>query len=203
MSSLIHFDGGGSNKHTSTHSFNVILLSLIHANESLQLDRVSSLASKYLGRPITQLPPVQPVSISSLDLSVGGYNHPGISPSLDLDLLCQSSSSAFPYPFPASMSELEKPLMVEMATGAMEEVIRVVQTDEPLWVKSGSDGRDILELETYDRMFQRSARQLRFSDTRVEASRDSALVVMNAVTLVDMFMDAVSSNLVERKRVLL
>ncbi|RRT43997.1 hypothetical protein B296_00050826 [Ensete ventricosum] len=161
------------------------------------LDRVSSLASKYLGRPITQLPPVQPVSISSLDLSVGGYSNPGISPSLDLDLLCQSSSSAFPYPFPASMSELEKPLMVEMATGAMEEVIRLVQTDEPLWVKSGSDGRDILQLETYDRMFQRSARQLRFSDTRVEASRDSALVVMNAVTLVDMFMDAVSSNLVE------
>ncbi|XP_018675467.2 homeobox-leucine zipper protein ROC8-like isoform X2 [Musa acuminata AAA Group] len=155
-----------------------------------ELDRVSSLASKYLGRPITQLPPVQPMSISSLDLSVGGYSHPGISPSLDLDLLCQSSSSAFPYPFPASMSELDKPLMVEMATGAMEEVIRVVQTDEPLWVKSGSDGRDILQLETYDRMFQRSARQLRFSDTRVEASRDSALVVMNAVTLVDMFMDA-------------
>ncbi|CAL9195558.1 unnamed protein product [Musa hybrid cultivar] len=155
-----------------------------------ELDRVSSLASKYLGRPITQLPPVQPLSVSSLDLSVGGYSNPGISPSLDLDLLCRNSSSAFPYTFPAAVSELEKPLMMEMATGAMEEVIRLVQADEPLWVKSGSDGRDILQLETYDRMFQRSNRQLRFPDTQTEASRDSALVFMNATTLIDMFMDA-------------
>ncbi|URD86588.1 Homeobox-leucine zipper protein [Musa troglodytarum] len=153
-----------------------------------ELDRVSGLASKYLGRPLTQLPPVQPVSISSLDLSAGGYGDTGISPSLDLDLLCRSSSSAFPFQCPSTVSELEKPLMVEMATGAMEEVIRLVQTDEPLWVKS-SDGRDILQLETYNSMFQRPGRQLKFPGTRVEASRDSALVIMGAMTLIDMFMD--------------
>ncbi|KAG6534433.1 hypothetical protein ZIOFF_008319 [Zingiber officinale] len=156
----------------------------------LQLDHVSSMASKYLGRPITQLPPVQPLSISSLDLSVGGYSNPGLSPSLDLDLLCRSSSSAFPYAFPTATSELEKPLMVEMATNAMEEFIRLVQTDEPLWVKSGSDGRDMLQLETYERMFQRPGQQLKLLDTRIEASRDSALVIMSALALVDMFMDA-------------
>ncbi|XP_042396100.1 homeobox-leucine zipper protein ROC8-like [Zingiber officinale] len=155
-----------------------------------ELDHVSSMASKYLGRPITQLPPVQPLSISSLDLSVGGYSNPGLSPSLDLDLLCRSSSSAFPYAFPTATSELEKPLMVEMATNAMEEFIRLVQTDEPLWVKSGSDGRDMLQLETYERMFQRPGQQLKLLDTRIEASRDSALVIMSALALVDMFMDA-------------
>ncbi|CAL9138047.1 unnamed protein product [Musa acuminata var. zebrina] len=154
-----------------------------------ELDRVSNLASKYLGRPLTQLPPVQPVSLSSLDLSAGGYGDAGISPSLDLDLLCRSSSSAFPFQCPSTVSDLEKPLMVEMATGAMEEVIRLVQTDEPLWVKS-SDGRDILQLETYDSMFQRLGRQLKFPGTRIEASRDSALVIMGAMTLIDMFMDA-------------
>lgn len=161
----------------------------------LQLDHVSSIASKYLGRPITQLPPVQPVSISSLDLSVGGYSNPGLSPSLDLDLLCRSSSSVFPYAFPTAASELEKPLMVEMATNAMEEFIRLVQTDEPLWVKSGSDGRDMLQLETYERMFQRPSQQLKLLDTRIEASRDSALVIMSALALVDMFMDAVRFHL--------
>ncbi|WOL14194.1 homeobox-leucine zipper protein ROC8-like [Canna indica] len=159
-----------------------------------ELDRVSSLASRYLGRPITQLPPVQPVSISSLDLSVGSYNNPGISPSLDLDLLLRNSSSssscAFQYSYPTAITELEKPLMVEMATNAMEEVIRVVQTDEPLWLKSGSEGRDILQLETYDRMFKRSGHQLKFPDTQIEASRDSAVVLMSSPTLVDMFMDA-------------
>ncbi|RWW80376.1 hypothetical protein BHE74_00011283 [Ensete ventricosum] len=133
---------------------------------------------------------VTSTSLSS-NLFVGGDLSVWISPSLDLDLLCRNSSSAFPYTFPAAVSELEKPLMMEMATGAMEEVIRLVQADEPLWVKSGSDGRDILQLETYDRMFQRSNRQLRFPDTQTEASRDSAIVIMNATALIDMFMDAV------------
>ncbi|KAG6481865.1 hypothetical protein ZIOFF_058488 [Zingiber officinale] len=158
----------------------------------LKLDRVSSIASRYLGRPMTQLPPVLPVSISSLDLSVGGYNNPGISTSLDLNLLLQnssssSSSSSLPY---ASISELDKPIMVEMASNAMEEVIRLVQTDEPLWMKSVSDGRDILQLETYDRMFKRSGHRLKFPDVRIEASRDSAVVAMNATTLIDMLMDS-------------
>nr|CAB3447983.1 unnamed protein product [Digitaria exilis] len=57
------------------------------------LDRVSSLTSKYLGRPITQLPPVQPLSMSSsLDLSVGGLCSPALGPSLDLVLLSGGSS---------------------------------------------------------------------------------------------------------------
>ncbi|TVU17346.1 hypothetical protein EJB05_33371, partial [Eragrostis curvula] len=53
-----------------------------------ELDRVSSITSKYLGRPFTQMPPVPSMSVSSLDLSVGG-GMPGLgSPSLDqLDLL--------------------------------------------------------------------------------------------------------------------
>ncbi|RRT52322.1 hypothetical protein B296_00042861 [Ensete ventricosum] len=155
-----------------------------------ELDHVSSLASKYLGRPVTQLPPVQPVSVSSLDLSVGGYSDPALNPSLDLDLLRRNCSSAFPYPYTPAVSELEKPLMVEMATGAVEEVLRLVRTDEPLWVKSGSDGRDRLQVDIYDRMFQRSGRHLRFPHTRTETSRDSAPVAMNATTLIDMFMDA-------------
>lgn len=78
-----------------------------------------------------------------------------------------------------------------MATNAMEELIGLARTDEPLWVKSGSDGRDMLGVETYDRMFQRPGHRLMSLDTRIEASRDSALVTMSAAPLVDMFMDAV------------
>ncbi|GKF13713.1 homeobox-leucine zipper protein HDG11-like protein, partial [Tanacetum coccineum] len=38
-----------------------------------ELDRVSSIAAKYIGRPMLQLPPVQPVHMSSLDLSMASY----------------------------------------------------------------------------------------------------------------------------------
>lgn len=158
----------------------------------MQLDRVSSLTSKYLGRPITQLPPVQPVPISSLDLSVGGFAAPSLGPSLDLDLLTGASAS-MSLPFHTAVSEMDKPLMAEMADGAMEELIRLVQTDEPLWIKHGSDGREVLGIETYDRIFPKPGHQFRGPDIRVEASRDSGLVFMNSAALVDMFMDSVSS----------
>ena len=157
----------------------------------LQLERVSSITSKYLGRPITQLPPVQPVSVSSLDLSVGGLASPGFGPSLDLDLL-SGSSSDIPFPCPSQISEIEKPIMAELATNAMDELIRLVQTDEPLWVKPGSDGREVLHLETYDRIFPKPGHQFIGPDIRVEASRDSSLVFMSPLALVDMFMDSVS-----------
>ncbi|KAJ0987295.1 hypothetical protein J5N97_005651 [Dioscorea zingiberensis] len=157
-----------------------------------ELDRVSSVASKYLGRPITQLPPVQPIPISSLDLSVGSYGAPpGLGPSLDLDLLPGSSSSVMPFPFPTAVPDIEKPVMAEVATSAMEELIRLVQTDEPLWMKSGSEGGDVLNLETYDRIFPRPGQPYKSPDIRIEASRDSSLVIMNAATLVDMFMDPI------------
>lgn len=171
----------------------IMIVILFHFDSWIsQVDRVSSITSKYLGRPITQLPPIQPLSISSLDLSVGGFTSPGFSPSLDLDLLSGSSSN-IPLPFPTPISEIEKPIMAELATNAMEELIRLVQTDEPLWIKSGSDGREVLHTETYDRIFPKPGNQFLGSEIQVEASRDSGLVFMSPVALVDMFMDSVSS----------
>ncbi|XP_008787892.2 homeobox-leucine zipper protein ROC8-like isoform X2 [Phoenix dactylifera] len=155
-----------------------------------ELDRVSSFASKYLGRPVTQLPSVQPMAMSSLDLSMGGYSNPGPSSSIDLDLLSGSSSTVMPFPFPAAVSEIEKPLMVDLATRAMEELIRLIQTDEPLWVTVGRDRREVLHLETYERIFPRPGQQFKYADFHTEASRDSTVVIMNSTALVDMFIDA-------------
>ncbi|RWW81642.1 hypothetical protein BHE74_00009944 [Ensete ventricosum] len=162
-----------------------------------EVDRVSDLASKYLGRPITQLPSLQRVPIAQSEVSVGTYYNPGISSSLDLGLLCQSSSSVLSYPSPTTISDLEKPIMMEMASAALEEVVKLIQTNEPLWLKSASNGTEVLQSETYERIFQRPSQQFKFSDTRTEASRDSALVIMDAATLVDMFMDAVSTKWME------
>ncbi|KAJ4793810.1 Homeobox-leucine zipper protein ROC8 [Rhynchospora pubera] len=153
-----------------------------------ELDRVSGLTSKYLGRPITQLPSIQPLSISSLDLSVGGLGSPSVGPSLDLDLLTGGSSN-MPFSFPTAISDMEKPIMAEMATVAMDELVRLAQSEEPLWVKQ-SDGREVLSLDAYDSLFPKPGNQFRAPDIRVEATKDSALVFMNAVSLVDMFLDS-------------
>ncbi|OIT01429.1 PREDICTED: homeobox-leucine zipper protein HDG11-like [Nicotiana attenuata] len=160
-----------------------------------ELDKISSIAAKYIGRPISQLPPVQPIHLSSLNLmsmsSFGGIGLTG--PSLDLDLLPGSStSSTIPsLPFPTlNISDMDKSLMADIAGNAMEELIRLLQTNEPLWTKSTTDGRDVLDLDSYNQIFPRANSSLKNSNVRVEASRDSGVVIMNGLALVNMFMDA-------------
>ncbi|KAF7086063.1 hypothetical protein CFC21_089415 [Triticum aestivum] len=158
-----------------------------HLKEEVQLDRVSSLTSKYLGRPITQLPSMQPLSMSSLELSVGGLGSPvALGPALDLDPLGGSS----PFQLPAPVSEMERPMMAEMATRAMDEFIRLAQAGEHLWVKAAG-GREVLNVDTYDSIFAKpGSSSFRGPDVHVEGSRDSCLVLTSAIALVDTFMDS-------------
>ncbi|KAJ4838570.1 Homeobox-leucine zipper protein hdg11 [Turnera subulata] len=154
-----------------------------------ELDRVSSIAAKYIGRPISQLPPVQALHISSLDLSMGSYGGHGIggpSLDLDLDLLPATTNLAFQTP---PISDMDKSLMSDVAANAMDELLRLLQTNEPLWMKSTTDGRDVLNLDSYQRIFPRAMSHLKNPNVRIEASRDSGVVFMNPPTLVDMFMD--------------
>nr|GMD38906.1 homeobox-leucine zipper protein HDG11 [Ipomoea batatas] len=122
--------------------------------------------------------------------SYGGHGIPG-GPSLDLDLLPGSSAAAIPgFPFPAlSLSDMDRSLMADIAGNAMEELIRLLQGNESLWTKS-LDGRDLLNLESYERVFPRASNHMKNPNMRIEASRDSGVVIMNALALVDMFMDA-------------
>ncbi|KAJ3696483.1 hypothetical protein LUZ61_000188 [Rhynchospora tenuis] len=153
-----------------------------------ELDRASSITSRYLGRPITQLPPVQPLSFSSLDLTVGDLRNLSVSPSLDLDLLTGASSD-MAFPFPIAISEMEKPIMAEMAAAAMNELVKLAQSKEPLWVKQ-EEGREVLSLDAYDNLFLKAGTQFRGPDTRVEASKNSGMVYMDAASLVDMFLES-------------
>ncbi|KAJ9552887.1 hypothetical protein OSB04_016932 [Centaurea solstitialis] len=175
-----------------------------------ELDRVSSIAAKYIGRPMSQLPPVQPIHMSSLDLSMataygGGstanrmamMNSAG--PSLDLDLLtgsaigASSSSSINPDPpFHGSvhLSDMDKSVIADIASNGMDELIRLLQTNEPLWMKSRNNGVDVLNLDNYKRVFPRSNDNLKNPNLRTEASRASGVVMMNGLQLVDMFLDS-------------
>ncbi|RHN44903.1 hypothetical protein MtrunA17_Chr7g0224431 [Medicago truncatula] len=56
-------------------------------------------------------------------------------------------------------------------------------------MKSNTDGRDTLNLETYETMFPRTNNQLKNPNIRIEASRKSGDVIMNVLTLVEMLMD--------------
>ncbi|KAL1224062.1 Homeobox-leucine zipper protein HDG12 [Cardamine amara subsp. amara] len=158
-----------------------------------ELERVSSIAAKFIGRPISHLPPLlNPMHVSPLELFHSG-------PSLDFDLLPGSCSSMSVPSLPSQqpnlvLSEMDKSLMTNIAVTAMEELLRLLQTNEPLWIKT--DGcRDVLNLESYENVFARSCSSGgKNSNLRMEASRSSGVVFTNAVTLVDMLMDSVKSS---------
>ncbi|CAM0943827.1 unnamed protein product [Alopecurus aequalis] len=180
---------GGPHSATDDY-FDEHKLRMENAHLKEELDRVSSLTSKYLGRPITQLPSMhQPLSMSSLELSVGGLGSPAsLGPSLDLDPFSGGSSSSFQLPAP--VSEMERPMMAELATRAMDELIRLAQAGEHLWAKAPG-GREVLNVDTYDSVFAKPGNSsFRGPDVHVEGSRDACLVLTSAVGLVDVFMDS-------------
>ncbi|KAJ6976919.1 homeobox-leucine zipper protein HDG11-like [Populus alba x Populus x berolinensis] len=182
----------GTTPVTEDSYFDEQKLRIENAQLKEELDRVSSIAAKYIGRPISQLPPVQPVHISSLDLSMGnfggqGLGGPSLDLDLDLDLIPINSNLAFQ---PPGISDMDKSLMTDVAANAMEELLRLLQANEPLWMKSSTDGRDVLNLDSYQRIFPRAMSHLKNPNVRIESSRDSGVVIMNGVALVDMFMDS-------------
>lgn len=157
---------------------------------NLQVDRVSNLTSRYLGRPIAHhhLPLPKPLPLSQSQgaaaaAASGTLWNPRVNPSFD-------PSPAIPYSV-RQISDSDKPMLMDMASYAFDEVIQLLQLGEPLWVKSPSDGAEGLRLEAYQRKFPKF-HQPKFSGTRTEASRDSATVMMSCRMLVDAFMTPVS-----------
>ncbi|CAA7029504.1 unnamed protein product [Microthlaspi erraticum] len=168
-------------------------LRIENAQLRAELERVSSIAAKFIGRPTSHLPPLlNPMQVSPLELF-----HTG--PSLDFDLL-PGSCSSMPVPgLPPTqpnlaLSDMDKSLMTSIAMNAMEEFLRLLQTNEPLWIKTGDGCRDVLNLESYEKTFPRSSsRGGKHHNLRTEASRSSGVVFTNASTLVNMLMDSVKS----------
>nr|GMC56895.1 homeobox-leucine zipper protein ROC8-like [Ipomoea batatas] len=86
------------------------------------------------------------------------------------------------------VQEMEKSAMVDTMAIAMEELIELLQADEPLWIRTPEDGRLVLHRETYDRVFPK-VNYLRSVSTRTESSKDSAVVSASPVELIEMCLD--------------
>ncbi|KAM1017845.1 hypothetical protein ACFX2A_048357 [Malus domestica] len=145
----------------------------------------SSLLSKYKGKPLSHIKSLAPVVGSSQNLSPGcSLNHVIVrSPPLRLNL----TNTAIAYQLNENV-QMEKALMKDIAASAMEELIKLFQIDKPVWMKSPTDGRYLLNRDNYDKMFPK-ANHFRNSCARVESSKDSGVVHISAAYLVDMFLD--------------
>ncbi|CAN1774722.1 Homeobox-leucine zipper protein HDG11, partial [Linum perenne] len=105
-------------------------LRIENAQLNEELDRVSSIAAKYIGRSISHLPLVQLIHVSSLDLSMasfGGHGMGGGQSSLDLDfdLLPQQQSSQQPL---GGLSSINKLMMMDIFGNDAEELLKLLRS---------------------------------------------------------------------------
>jgi len=172
-----------------------------------ELDRVCALAGKFLGRPISSLTSSigPPLPNSSLELGVGSNGFGGLStvPSTLPDFgvgisspLAMMSPSTRPTATstvvtPGLDRSVERSIVLELALAAMDELVKMAQTGEPLWIRSLEGGREILNYEEYTRTMTPCI-GLRPNGFVTEASRQTGMVIINSLALVETLMDSVS-----------
>lgn len=87
-------------------------------------------------------------------------------------------------------TEADKPMIVELAVAAMEELIRMTQSGEPLWISTSDNCTEILCEDEYQRTFPRGIGPKPLG-LKSEASRETSVVIMNHISLVEILMDVV------------
>ncbi|KAL8172477.1 hypothetical protein V2J09_024281 [Rumex salicifolius] len=142
-----------------------------------ELDRVCALASKFLGRPLPSFSTLStlsssmahPMPNSALELGVGNNGFAALNsvatslPLVAPDFGGSGISNSLPVISPTKSSSnvtgvdrsYERSMFLELALAAMDELVKMAQGDEPLWLRSTMEGsgREILNHEEYMRTF--------------------------------------------------
>lgn len=95
--------------------------------------------------------------------------------------------------WPGGISGNEKAAVVDLAESALQEILHMVQVEEPLWIKKvAGDQPPVLRLdpEAYMKRFPGRIGK-RIPGLVTEATRESGLVSINSLALLDALMDAV------------
>ncbi|XP_006647677.1 homeobox-leucine zipper protein ROC5 [Oryza brachyantha] len=176
-----------------------------------ELNRVCALATKFLGKPISLLSPPPllqphlslPMPNSSLELAIGGIGGlgslgtlPGCmnefaggvsSPMGTVITPARTTGSALP----SLMGNIDRSVFLELAISAMDELVKMAQMDDPLWVPAlpGSPSKEVLNFEEYLHSFLPCI-GMKPAGYVSEASRESGLVIIdNSLALVETLMD--------------
>ncbi|KAK7279986.1 hypothetical protein RJT34_25048 [Clitoria ternatea] len=168
-----------------------------------ELNRICALANKFLGKPISSLtgPMALPTSNSGLELGIGRNGIGGSSTlgnplpmGLDLGDGVLGTQPSMPGIRPAmglmgGEIQHDRSVLIDLALAAMEELLKMVQTDTPLWIKSLDGEKEILNQEEYERLITPCIGP-KPDDFVAEATRETGTVIINSLALVETMMDA-------------
>ncbi|KAM6586979.1 hypothetical protein CsatA_009584 [Cannabis sativa] len=185
-------------------SFEEHQLRIENARLKDELSRICSLANKFLGRPLSSLVAPLPLpSSASLELAMGrnGMGGLNVGPPLPmgLDLGDGVSSSAHMMPLVKSSMGMsafgneilfDRSMFIDLAMAAMDELLKLAQAEGPMWIKSSDGGgKEMLNHEEYMRTFPPCI-GAKPNGYVSEATRDSSVVIINSLALVETLMDA-------------
>jgi len=171
-----------------------------------ELNRICTLANKFLGRSLSSLatPMSLPPTNAGLELAIGrngigGSSNFGMPLPIGFDVgdgglgsspAMQSMAARVPVGMMGNEIHLERSMLIDIAINAMDELVKMARQDNPLWIKS-SDGRnEVLNCEEYAGIFPT------FVGTKpagyvTEATRATGVVLASSLGLVETFMDVV------------
>ncbi|PSR93421.1 Homeobox-leucine zipper protein like [Actinidia chinensis var. chinensis] len=168
-----------------------------------ELNRISALANRFLGRPISSFAGLvhPPMSNTSLELAVGINGFSGLSSvnttfPIGLDskdgILNTLPGMPLVPPPPTGIARnepFEKSIFLELALRAMDELVKLAQMDDPLWIRSLDGGREVLNEEEYMKICPPCI-GMKPTGFVIEATKATGMVLANSLNLVETLMDA-------------
>ncbi|KAL5775422.1 hypothetical protein ACOSP7_012979 [Xanthoceras sorbifolium] len=163
-------------------SFDEQHLRIENARLREEIDRISGIAAKYVGKPLSSLSHLSPhLPSRSLDFRFGNLG-------TQSGYVGEMYGSGDLLRSVAGPADADKPMIVELAVAAMEELMRMAQAGEPLWTSPSENSTETLNEDEYLRTFPRGIGPKPLG-LKSEASRESAVVIMNHINLVEILMD--------------
>ncbi|CAI9778777.1 unnamed protein product [Fraxinus pennsylvanica] len=114
-------------------------------------------------------------------------------PPLDTEQILRSSLNIASQFQLRELQEMEKSIIIGTAAAAMDELVRLLKIKEPVWIKSPTDGRYLINRNSHDMLFPK-ANYFKASSARIESSKDSGVVAMATTNLIEMLLDSVKSD---------
>ncbi|XP_061376496.1 homeobox-leucine zipper protein MERISTEM L1-like [Gastrolobium bilobum] len=149
-----------------------------------EIERLTSgMGAKYGGKPgssYSNMSSHNHMASRSLDIGVGNYG----AQSGMVGEMYGGNDSLRSLPVP---SDSDKPMIVELAVAAMEELTRLALAGDPLWVPANHCS-EILNEDQYLMNFPRGIGPKPIG-YKSEASRESVVVIMNHINLIEILMD--------------
>lgn len=165
-----------------------------------ELERVCVLAGKFLGRStasfaahnVDVMPPPFPSSLLELGVGSNGGFAGLVSPGAP-DLFPPTSVMVHPLDGAAVAppTSADRSMLLDLALAAMDELVAIAHMDAPLWIRSTDGGAEALNFEQYHHSVRRIA-GMSPAGFVAEASRQTGMVIINSLALVETLMDCVS-----------